>query len=106
MIAKCIHTFFERLGKIDSNILLLFKNNSDINQLILFTIRYEEVYANIFKKMQWNRVVSLSEDGKHTEYINHLEHNLKENNIHMITTRKFPRDVTEFEMKQVNRDAC
>lgn len=66
-----------------------------------FNVRYEEVYINIFKQLKWKRVAALSEDGKHTEYINHLEHNLKENNIHMITTRKFPRDINENEMKQV-----
>ncbi|XP_058451840.1 uncharacterized protein LOC131430699 [Malaya genurostris] len=63
--------------------------------------QYEHVYARLLKQLNWNRVAALTEDGqKSTEYISHMETLLKENNIELISNKKFPRDRGETEMKR------
>ncbi|XP_055549327.1 uncharacterized protein LOC129732457 isoform X1 [Wyeomyia smithii] len=55
--------------------------------------QYEHVYARLLKQLNWNRVAALTEDGqKSTEYISHMETLLKENDIELISNKKFPRD--------------
>lgn len=53
---------------------------------------YEHVYLKLFKQFKWKRVAALTEDGqKYTEYISNMEKLLEENDIKMISNKKFPR---------------
>lgn len=53
---------------------------------------YEHVYLKFFKQFKWKRIAALTEDGqKYTEYISNMEKLLEENDIKMISNKKFPR---------------
>lgn len=68
----------------------------------MYFLRYEHVYIQLLQQMNWNRVAALTEDGqKYTEYISHMETAMKENNIELISNKKFPRYLTPEEMRQV-----
>ncbi|XP_040568562.1 uncharacterized protein [Lepeophtheirus salmonis] len=57
---------------------------------------YKYVYLEILKKLGWNRVASLTQDGhKYSEYISHLQDTLQADGISFITNRKFPRDTMD-----------
>lgn len=54
--------------------------------------RYEDVYAKLFMKFDWNRLAALTEDGmKYTKYISDMETKLKEKGINLMVNKKFTR---------------
>lgn len=54
---------------------------------------YKDVYLQLFKKLQWKRIATLTEDGqKYTEYLSHTQDLLEKNGINFIATTKFPRE--------------
>ncbi|XP_053958896.1 uncharacterized protein LOC128863661 [Anastrepha ludens] len=63
--------------------------------------QYEDVYIELMKFMGWKRVAALTEDGqKYTEYISHMETAMKQNNLELITNKKFLSDVKAAEMNK------
>lgn len=65
--------------------------------------QYDEAYVRMFKALNWTQAVAYSEDGrKHTEYITHLENQLKQNDI-SLTNIKFWNDLTATKIGSVSR---
>lgn len=65
--------------------------------------QYEDVYISLMEHFGWRRVAALTEDGqKYTEYITHMETNLKLHNKELIINKKFVSEVTSAEMNKVN----
>lgn len=63
--------------------------------------QYEQVYVELFQRMDWKRVVALSEDGqKYTEYISQMEH-LPKDKLIELKNKKFPKSFTDDKMKKV-----
>ncbi|PSN54801.1 hypothetical protein C0J52_02008 [Blattella germanica] len=59
-------------------------------QYILFNIH---VYLQLLKRLGWEQVAALTEDGqKYTEYISHMQDYLQSNGITFVANRKFPRN--------------
>lgn len=68
--------------------------------MLLEIFRY--VYLLLLKKLGWNRVAALTEDGqKYTEYISHMQDYMQQNGITFVANRKFPRERERFAMSQV-----
>ena len=66
--------------------------------------QYEDVYISLMKKLGWKRVAALTEDGqKYTEYISHMEANMKQQNLELIVNKKFLSDVTAADMNKVSK---
>lgn len=65
--------------------------------------QYEDVYTSIMKAFGWKRMAALTEDGqKYTEYISHMETELKNNNLELIVNKKFLTGITPIEMNKVS----
>lgn len=61
-------------------------------KIFLIFLRYEDVYAKLFMKFDWNRLAALTEDGmKYTQYISDMETTLKEKGINLMVNKKFTR---------------
>lgn len=61
--------------------------------LFLSTPRYEDVYEKLLLKLDWKRLVALTEDGmKYTQYITNMKFKLEEKNIDLMIDKKFPRE--------------
>jgi Ni,Fe-hydrogenase I large subunit len=58
----------------------------------------------LLKKLGWNRVAALTEDGqKYTEYISHMQDYMQQNGIVFVANRKFPRERERIAMSHVIR---
>lgn len=65
--------------------------------------QYILVYQYLLKKMGWNKIAALSEDGqKYTEYISHMQALLVKQGISFIANIKFPRERSKYSMKRVS----
>lgn len=54
--------------------------------------RYQDVYAKLLTKFDWNRLVALTEDGmKYTKYLTDMDTTLKEKGISLMVNKRFPR---------------
>ncbi|XP_037902536.1 atrial natriuretic peptide receptor 2-like isoform X2 [Hermetia illucens] len=63
--------------------------------------QYEAVYVKLMQHLKWKRVAALTEDGqKYTDYIPHLETQLKQFNMELILNKKFPKDISTAEMRR------
>ncbi|KAM7353626.1 uncharacterized protein ACRADG_005612 isoform 2-T3 [Cochliomyia hominivorax] len=63
--------------------------------------QYEDVYTSIMNAFNWKRVAALTEDGqKYTEYISHMETELKNYNLELIINKKFLSGITHLEMNK------
>lgn len=64
---------------------------------------YKYVYAQLFEKLGWHRVASLTEDGqKYTEYISYMQDMFRDKNITFEANIKFPREWKADVMIKVN----
>ncbi|XP_011630756.1 uncharacterized LOC105422894 isoform X1 [Pogonomyrmex barbatus] len=55
--------------------------------------QYKHVYVQLFQRLGWHRVASLTEDGqKYTEYISYMQDMLRDNSIDFVANVKFPRE--------------
>lgn len=58
--------------------------------------QYVEIYLKLFKTMNWNRIGTLTEDGqKYSEYISDMDTSFKEDGMHLLANKKFPRSMSE-----------
>lgn len=104
-----IHIFFVQLARIDSKLITSYQMKRGKQKLIKIKnysvkiARYEHAYVRLLSKMGWKRVAALTEDGqKYTEYISHMEIMLKNNDIELISNKKFPREATSDSIRQVS----
>jgi len=55
--------------------------------------QYKYVYVQLLRRLGWQRVASLTEDGqKYTEYISYMQDMLRDNSIDFVANVKFPRE--------------
>lgn len=68
-------------------------NLNAVMKIAEYISRYEDVYEKLLTKLDWKRLVALTEDGlKYTEYLTVMESNLKKKNIDLMVNKKFTRE--------------
>lgn len=67
--------------------------------------QYEDVYIRLMQRFGWRRIAALTEDGqKYTEYISHMEANMKQTSLEFVISKKFLHDATAAEMNKYLSD--
>ncbi|PRD19951.1 UNVERIFIED_CONTAM: Gabbr1 [Trichonephila clavipes] len=67
--------------------------------------QFRYVYMKLFKKLGYQRVAALTEDGqKYPEYLSYLQDSMESNGMTFLVNRKFPRDRDNLDMRPYLKD--